>query len=127
MRTTRLLAHQAPYPSVSSLTASLSPDFTHTCHRGVFTFTGGNLVRLPSVSRDVCGKCASLSLVTLLLISAVRAQQAAPETAPPLFPGGGLVSYISIITTRGLLPQSSSIPATARPTFAHEGDFTFIW
>ena len=84
-------------------------------------------MRLPSVSRDACGKCASLSLVTLLLISAARAQQAAPETAPPLFPGGGLVSYNSIITKRGLLPQSSSIPATARPTFAHEGDFTFIW
>src|SRR5262249_7709667 len=39
--TTRLLAHQAPYPSVFSLTSSLSPDFTHTCPRAVFTFTGG--------------------------------------------------------------------------------------
>ena len=26
----------------------------------------------------------------------------APETAPPLFPGGGLISYNSIFTTRGL-------------------------
>jgi hypothetical protein len=56
-----------------------------------------------------------------------RAQGSAPETAPPLFPGGGLISYNSIFTTRGGLPQSNGIPATARPTFAHEGDFNFTW
>jgi hypothetical protein len=45
-----------------------------------------------------------------------------------LFPGGGLISYNSVFTTRGLGPQSSgNIPATARPTFAHEGDFNFTW
>ena len=65
--------------------------------------------------------------VALLLAPMASGQGAAPETAPPLFPGGGLLSYNSIFTTRGLLPQSSSIPATARPTFAHEGDFNFTW
>jgi len=55
------------------------------------------------------------------------AQGAAPETAPPLFPGGGLISYNSIFTTRGLVSQSSNMPVTARPTFAHEGDFNFTW
>jgi hypothetical protein len=44
-----------------------------------------------------------------------------------LFPGGGLISYNSIFTTRAQEPQSSSIPATARPTFAHEGDLNFTW
>ena len=58
----------------------------------------------------------------------MRAQGPAPETAPPLFPGGGLISYNSIFTTRGLMPESSAnIPATARPTFAHESDFNFTW
>jgi hypothetical protein len=66
----------------------------------------------------------------VLILSAPRAlaQGSAPETAPPLFPGGALVSYNSVFTTRGLLPESSgSIPATARPTFSHEGDFNFTW
>ncbi|PYX33402.1 MAG: hypothetical protein DMG77_00310 [Acidobacteria bacterium] len=45
-----------------------------------------------------------------------------------MFPGGGLISYNSIFTTRGLMPESSAnIPATARPTFAHESDFNFTW
>jgi hypothetical protein len=70
---------------------------------------------------------ASLSFV-LLCASTIRAQSPAPETAPPLFPGGGLVSYNSIFTTRGRVPQSSgNIPATARPTFAHQGDLNFTW
>ncbi|MGA8222189.1 MAG: hypothetical protein WB780_11095 [Candidatus Acidiferrales bacterium] len=57
-----------------------------------------------------------------------RAQGAAPETAPPLFPGGGLISYNSIFTTRGLTPESAgNISPTARPTFSHEGDFNFTW
>jgi hypothetical protein len=53
------------------------------------------------------------------------AQGPAPETAPPLFPGGGLVSYSSNFTTRGLMPEPNLL--TARPTFAHEGDFNFTW
>jgi hypothetical protein len=68
------------------------------------------------------------SLLLLLCASPARAQGPAPETAPPLFPGGGLVSYNSIFTTRGLMPGiSSGIPATAFPTFSHEGDFNFTW
>jgi hypothetical protein len=60
--------------------------------------------------------------------STASAQGSAPETAPPLFPGGGLISYNSIFTTRGLIADpSGSIPLTARPTFSHEGDFNFTW
>lgn len=56
------------------------------------------------------------------------AQGSAPETAPPLFPGGGLISYNSVFTTRGLQPESSTgISPTARPSFSHEGDLNFTW
>ena len=72
--------------------------------------------------------CAVLSMLLLLCASPVRAQGPAPETAPPLFPGGALISYNSIFTTRGLMAAPSDvIPATARPTFSHEGDFNFTW
>jgi hypothetical protein len=67
-------------------------------------------------------------LIPLLCSFEIRAQGPAPETAPPIFPGGGLVSYNSIFTTRGLVAESAgNIPQTARPTFAHEGDFNFTW
>ena len=70
----------------------------------------------------------SLSLLSLLCASVARAQGPAPETAPPLFPGGGLVSYNSIFTTRSRMPGiSSGIPVTAFPTFSHEGDFNLTW
>jgi hypothetical protein len=69
-----------------------------------------------------------LSLSIFLLVARARAQGPAPETAPPLFPGGGLFSYNSIFTTRGPMQGSSGIISlTARPTFEHEGDFTFTW
>lgn len=69
----------------------------------------------------------AFALLSLFALTA-SAQGPAPETAPPLFPGGGLISYNSIFTTRGLLPESSSgVPLTARPTFSHEGDFNFTW
>lgn len=68
-----------------------------------------------------------LLLIPFVFVSAARGQGAAPETAPPLFPGGGLISYNSIFTTRSQFPQSGSIPSTARPTFAHDGDFNFTW
>jgi hypothetical protein len=72
--------------------------------------------------------CVSLSLLSLLCASQVKAQGPAPETAPPLFPGGGFISYNSIFTTRGPLSASSAgIPVTAFPTFSHEGDFNFTW
>ena len=78
--------------------------------------------------RCSCGHWSALPFVLLLWASTLTAQGPAPETAPPLFPGGGLVSYNSIFTTRGLMRQTAgSIPATARPTFAHEGDFNFTW
>ncbi len=69
-----------------------------------------------------------MTFVVALLVAQARAQGPAPETAPPLFPGGGLVSYNSIFTTRALTQGlSGNIPLTARPTFAHEGDFNFTW
>ena len=68
------------------------------------------------------------SFLLLLCASTVKAQGPAPETAPPLFPGGGLISYNSIFTTRGLMPGASGgIPVTAFPTFSHEADFNFTW
>jgi hypothetical protein len=45
-----------------------------------------------------------------------------------LFPGGGLISYNSIFTTRSLMPGTSAgISLTALPTFSHEADFNFTW
>ena len=84
-------------------------------------------MRLRRVFRVNCGNCASLSVVVLLCVLAAEGQGAAPETAPPLFPGGGLISYNSIFTTRGPTESSANIAATARPTFGHEGDFNFTW
>lgn len=54
-----------------------------------------------------------------------KAQGPAPETAPTLFPGGGLVSYSSNFVTRGLMPEPN--PLTVRPTLSHDGDFNFTW
>jgi hypothetical protein len=70
-----------------------------------------------------------LALVLLpYLDSTASAQGPAPETAPTLFPGGGLISYSSVFTTRGLTSNpSGNIPLTARPTFSREGDFNFTW
>jgi hypothetical protein len=45
-----------------------------------------------------------------------------------LFPGGGLISYDSIFTTRAsILSVSGGVPATAFPTFSHEADINFTW
>ena len=85
-------------------------------------------MRFRSPFRISCGQWALLLCAAILYVPAARAQGAAPETAPPLFPGGELVSYSSNFTPRGLMPESpNSVPTTARPTFAHEGDFTFTW
>lgn len=73
---------------------------------------------------------ASAALLALLAITAQRAgaQGPAPETAPPLFPGGALVSYGSVFSTRGMSAATAgNVPATARPTFSHEGLFNFTW
>jgi hypothetical protein len=80
--------------------------------------------------RNTKGRFRSWAVALVLLFSAwsANAQGPAPETAPPLFPGGGLISYNSIFTTRGLISDASgNIPLTARPTFSHEGDFNFTW
>lgn len=65
-------------------------------------------------------------LFVVLSVGNALAQGPAPETAPPLFPGGALVSYNSILTTRSAAPAGAILP-TDTPTFAHEGDFTFTW
>jgi hypothetical protein len=83
-------------------------------------------VRLRKAISLGCG--VWLTLVLFFCASTVKGQGPAPETAPPLFPGGGLVSYNSIFTTRGPMPAiSGGIPLTARPTFSHEADFNFTW
>ena len=77
--------------------------------------------------RNALGIQLALGLLSLMCASAARAQGAAPETAPPLFPGGGLISYNSVFTTRQAPGNSGSIPLTARPTFSHEATFNFTW
>lgn len=72
--------------------------------------------------------CTWLTLVLLFGASLAKGQGPAPETAPPLFPGGGLLSYNSIFTTRGFMSGIlGSIPESARPTFSREDDFNFTW
>jgi len=82
------------------------------------------LLRFLNCARVVVG--AELLILSLYLVPSANGQGPAPETAPPLFPGGGLVSYNSVFTTRGLT-SDSEVPATTRPTFSHEGDLTFTW
>jgi hypothetical protein len=73
-----------------------------------------------------CGIWVRLPPIVLFCASTATGQGPAPETAPPLFPGGGLVSYNSIVTTRA--PDiAGGVPSTARPTFSHEGNFNFTW
>jgi hypothetical protein len=92
---------------------------------GAITFSGGGALK----SRCVFSAWQfALVLPLLALCSAhVRAQGPAPENAPPLFPGGALISYNSIFTTRPFQIVPTNIPVTACPTFAHEGDFYFTW
>lgn len=70
-----------------------------------------------------------LCFIVFLSLRAAYAQGPAPETAPPLFPGGALVSYSSVFTTRRAMPgiMPGEIPVTSMPTFSHEGDFNFTW
>jgi hypothetical protein len=85
-------------------------------------------VTLLKATRLGSGTWALFTLVLLFCASTVKGQGPAPETAPPLFPGGGLISYNSIFTTRGLMSGiSGGIPATARPSFSHEADLNFTW
>lgn len=65
---------------------------------------------------------------SLLAAAPAAAQGPAPETAPPLFPGGALLSYNSVVTTRGLSPDAgAAVPLAARPTFSHQGILNFTW
>ena len=69
-----------------------------------------------------------LALALFFTAAAARAQGPAPETAPPLFPGGALVSYNSIFAARSAnLRTSGVLSVTARPTFSHQGDLNFSW
>lgn len=67
-------------------------------------------------------------LALLWCAPAIFAQGAAPETAPSLFPGGGLLSYSSSFETRRPMQGlADEIPATARPTLSHAGELNFTW
>src|SRR5438128_10091638 len=80
-----------------------------------------------AISRG-CGIWVWLPPVVLICASTASGQGPAPETAPPLFPGGGLISYNSAFTTRSPMPGiSGGVPSTARPTLSHEADFNFTW
>lgn len=79
-----------------------------------------------ALSRGVT--CAAMLALLACCAQSARAQGAAPETAPPLFPGGALISYNSVFTTRDILgAPGGNVPGTARPTFSHEGIFNFTW
>jgi len=54
---------------------------------------------------------------------AAFAQSPSPETAPPLFPKGALISYGSNFFSRG----GDQLSATSQPTFSHHGNFVFTW
>ena len=66
-----------------------------------------------------------LALAIVIWAATARGQGPAPETAPPLFPGGALISYNSIFTTRDT--AAGVIGNTTRPTFSHQGAFNFTW
>jgi len=66
-------------------------------------------------------------ITAALLASRSLAQSAAHETAPTLFPGGGLVSVGSLFSSRGLSGNQATIRPTARPTFANETVLNFTW
>jgi hypothetical protein len=85
-------------------------------------------VKLRKATRIAWRMSFWMSVVGLFFPLITSGQGAAPETAPPLFPGGELFSYNSIFTTRGFTPGTfGDISATARPTFSHEADFNFTW
>jgi hypothetical protein len=67
---------------------------------------------------------ASLALIVLVYAPSARGQSAAPETAPTLFPGGGLVSAGTLFTTRSMV---GPLTTTARPTLSHEEVLNFTW
>jgi hypothetical protein len=54
--------------------------------------------------RYACAKFVRLLFVIFISGSTARGQGPVPETAPPLFPGGGFISYNLIFTTRSMMP-----------------------
>jgi hypothetical protein len=72
-------------------------------------------------------KCAFAAVWLLVLLSVAEAQGPAPETAPPLFPKGALLSYSSDFVTRDLSQDSDPLSPTNHPTFSHRGNFVFTW
>lgn len=77
--------------------------------------------------RNILSAGSRLALVALLCATLAVGQGAAPETAPPLFPGGAFLSYNSVFATRSQIETSGIIPATARPSLSHEADFNLTW
>ena len=77
--------------------------------------------------RNILSAGSRLALVALLCATSAVGQGAAPETAPPLFPGGAFLSYNSVFATRSQIETSGIIPATARPSLSHEADFNLTW
>ena len=66
-----------------------------------------------------------LVMTILFFACFAEAQGPAPETAPPLFPKGALVSYGSYFTSRELL--TDQLTSTSSPTYSHQGNFVFTW
>jgi hypothetical protein len=63
------------------------------------------------------------AIIVFCLQCALFAQTPAPETAPPLFPKGALISYGSNFFSR----NGDQLSATSEPTFSHHGNFVFTW
>lgn len=64
-------------------------------------------------------------VLTLILVATAQAQGPAPETAPPLFPKGALLSYGSEFFERS--GDDIRLSATSYPTLSHQGNFVFTW
>jgi hypothetical protein len=64
------------------------------------------------------------ALFIACLQHSVLAQTPAPETAPPIFPKGALISYGSNFFSREI---GDELSATSQPTFSHSGTFVFTW
>lgn len=67
------------------------------------------------------------TLMALVLLCTAEAQGPAPETAPPIFPRGALLSYGSDFFTRDLSPGNGDLSPTSQPTFSYHGNFVFTW
>lgn len=91
---------------------------------------------IPSATEDNCEVCLCPGLrpkripgtcCSFLLFDIRQSTRTSSRNSGPLFPGGALISYNSVFTTRGPTGVAPDVPATAMPTFAHLGSFTFTW